>query len=151
MLQVQAEALNNGSAINGPPIHVVATTLEGTRSAIRAARQQAEATNSQVYVLARRGLPSSANYAQASTRLQAFANDIRALPEAASNRLDVLACASARASDLMALIPPDGMVIIGGRSGRWWLTSEQRLAGQFAGLGCRVLFVHAEADAAGSD
>jgi hypothetical protein len=131
----------------GPPIHVIATTIEGTRPAIRAALTQAEASDSRVYVFARHELPRSLDFVSADTRLHAFVDEIRSLPEATSDRLDVLPCASAQAADLMLLLPPDGIVFVGGRSGRWWLTAEQRLARRFASLGCRVLFVHAEESA----
>jgi hypothetical protein len=129
---------------NGVPIHVVATTLEGTRDAIAAADVLASATDSRVYVIARGAVPDGVTLEPPTDRLHMFARTIRDLPEASSARLDVLACLYRRPADLLILLPPRAIVFIGGGSRRWWPTPEQRLAHEFTRIGCRVVFIHAE-------
>jgi hypothetical protein len=109
----------------GVPLHVVPTTAEGTQDAMDAAQAAAEATGSPVYLLG-----------------QAGASPTTVAPHS-HHRVKVLSCAWHRVSDLTLLMPPRAVVFIGGRCRRFWPTAEQRLARQFARLGCRVVFVSA--------
>jgi len=128
----------------GAPIHVLATTLEGTREALAAATTLAGATDSPVYVIARTDIPEGVSRVPATRAAQALAGDIRSLPEAASPAVDVLAVVSHQPTDLVPLLPPRAVVFIGGHSGRWWPSAAQRTAHAFTRLGCRVVFVRTE-------
>lgn len=141
MSDADTEQISRSGVAPGVAVHVVATTLAGTRDAIAAASVVAQATDSSVYVLARDdGFRTQADCSHESARA------IRNLPEACSPRVEVLACFSPRVTDLMGLLPPRAVVFIGGSSRRRWPTAEQRLAREFTRLGCRV--VHQEREAA---
>jgi hypothetical protein len=128
----------------GIPIHVVATTVGGTRDALSAALALAGATDSRVYVIARTSIPEGLSRVPVCETSQAFAEEIRLLPGASSPRVDVVAILSRQPTDLCPLLPPRALVFVGGHSGRWWPTAEQRTAHAFSRFGCRVVFVHAE-------
>jgi hypothetical protein len=127
----------------GAPIHVVATTLEGTRGALAAATALARAMDSRVYVIAQTGVPRSVPGAPATIAAQALADDIRQLSEASSESVVVIAMLGRQPTDVIPLLPPRALVFIGGTSGRWWPSAAQRVAHAFTRFGCRVVFVHA--------
>jgi hypothetical protein len=134
-----------GAAVRqGMPIHVVATTIQGTRDALAAALTVALGSDSRVYVIAHTEMPQGVSRSPATDAAQAFAEDIRKLPGADSSRVEVVAILGRRPTDLVPLLPPRAVVFVGGDSGRWWPTAAQRTAHAFTRLGCRVVFVHAE-------
>lgn len=126
----------------GVPIHVVATTRDGTRAAIGAADSLASLTESRVYVLARTTVPEGVARRSPAEAAAAFAEDLRDLPESRSARVAIVSLLSGEASDLLPLLPPSPIVFIGGPTRRWWPTAAQRLAHDFTCLGCRVVFIH---------
>ena len=138
------DRLEPGGLSKGIPIHVVATTVGGTRGALAAALMLAGVTDSRVCVIARTGIPEGVSKVPATETAQAFAQDIRQLPGASSPRVDVVAIISRQPTDLCPLLPPRALVFVGGNSGRWWSSAEQRTAYAFTRRGCRVVFVHAE-------
>jgi hypothetical protein len=135
---------NASGLARGVPIHVVATTLDGTRDALVAATALARATDSRVCVIARTGIPTGLSRVPATHAAQAVAGDIGNLPEASSPVVDIVAILSRQPTDLVPFLPPHALVFIGGHSGRWWPSVEQRTAHAFARLGCRVVFIHTE-------
>ena len=126
------------------PVHVVATTLAGTRAAIRRAAELANGFESRVHVIAARQMSSDRSFDQQSASAHAFAQEIMALPETGSSRVKVLPCVCRRLSDVAQLLTRQAVVVIGGRSRWWWASREQRLADTLAAEGYRVLFVHAD-------
>jgi non-ribosomal peptide synthetase component F len=137
------EAVPLHSYRSGAAVQVVATTVPGTRAAVRAATALANGLDSRVNVIAPR-LPSDGSLDQQSAAGRAFAQEIMELPEAASARVRVLPCICRRLSDVVQLLTPRALVVIGGRSYRWWSSREQRLAHTLTAAGYRVLFVHAD-------
>jgi hypothetical protein len=129
---------------SGAAVHVVATTPSGTRAAMTAATALAKGLESRVHVIAGRQMPTDWSLDQQSAALRAFAQEIMALPEAMSARVKVLPCVCRRPSDIVQLLRPRAVVVIGGRSHRWWSSPEQRLAHTLTAGGYQVLFVHAE-------
>ena len=127
---------------SGSSIHVVATTIPATRDALATAATLAEAIDARVHVIVALAIPSDGSLDRQSAPVQAFAKEIRQLPEAASPRVRVLPCVCRRITDIAQLLPRQAVVIMGGRSRRWWPTREQRLAHDLEGLGYRVTFVH---------
>jgi hypothetical protein len=132
--------LSEPPASAGAPIHVVATTVAGTRDALAAALAAAETSESRVYVLARSGITADSSV-EAADAAHAFANEIRRIPAAGSPRVSVLTALSRRPADLFPLLPPRALVYVGGGGGRWWPSAEKRLARAIARLGCCVIFV----------
>jgi hypothetical protein len=123
-------------------VHVVATTGPGTRAAMSAAAALANGLQSPVHVIAARQMPPEASLEQQSAALHVLAREIRELPAAMSVRVRVLPCVCRRLSDVMQLLAPRAVVVIGGRSHRWWSSPEQRLADTLTAAGFHVLFVH---------
>ena len=139
---IEANTLHTYKA--GAAVHVVATTLPGTRAAMRTATALAKGLDSRVHVIAARQLASDWPLEQQSAELRAFAQEIKALPEATSARVRVLPCVCRRLSDIVQILAPRAVVVIGGRSRRWWPSREQRLAHALTEAGYYVLFVHAD-------
>jgi hypothetical protein len=128
----------------GSPIHVVSTTIPGTREALATAAALADGLDSHIRVIAAVTMPAAWSLDQLSEP-HALAKQIRTLPEAESSRVRVLPCVCRHLTDITQLLPPNGLVIMGGRTHRWWPTREQRLAHDLQGLGYRVMFVLARA------
>jgi len=129
----------------GAPIHVVATTIPGTRTALAAAAALAEGLGSHIRVIAAVLMPSGSSGDPKTEPLHAFAKEIRTLPEADSERVRIVPCICRRLSDITQLLPPKGLVVVAGTSHRWWPTREQRLAHDLQRFGHQVMFVHAPA------
>lgn len=127
--------------VDGLPVHVMATTVEGTREALAAAGVFASAVHSRVYVIAQGIAPAIAEVESPTGLLRGFVQAIRDLPEAASAGAEVLPCFFRRPADLLVLLPRGAVVFVGGGSRRWWPTREQRLAHEFSRIGCRVVFI----------
>jgi hypothetical protein len=119
----------------GTPIHIVATTISAARAALTTAATMAQALDSRMHVIAagpRSGEPHR------------LAHEILRQREAASTRVDVLPCACRRLLDVVQLLAPGSIVVVGGRL-RWlWPTAEQRLVQALTARGCHVLFVSGE-------
>jgi len=128
----------------GAAVHVVATTLPGTRAAMKAAAAMAKGVESRVRVIAARQVSADSSSGQQSASARAFAQEIMQWPETRSSRADVLPCLCKRLSDVAQLLTPQSVVVIGGRSRWWWASREQRLADSLTAEGHRVLFVSAD-------
>lgn len=71
----------------------------------------------------------------------------RAVAADAGVRAPVLACICDRVDDVIGhLIPPSGLVIVGGHRGWWWPSREQRLVGRLAANGYPVIFAQTGTD-----
>jgi hypothetical protein len=143
----QPKALD--SSQSGAAVHVVATTLPGTRAAMRTAAALAQGLQSPIHVIAARPMPSDWSLEQQSAALHALAQEIMELQDAPSVRVRVLPCVCRRPFDIVQLLAPGAMVVIGGRSHRWWSSPEQRLGHTLTAAGYHVLFVHAEEEPSG--
>jgi len=128
------------------PIHVLATTMAGTREAIAAASALAQSLDAPIHVIAAQPVPSEWSLDQQSAPVQALARQIRQLTEGAQARIDVLPCVCRRLMDVTQLLPHGALVIVAGQSHRWWPTREQRLAHDLNALGYRVMFIHTSGD-----
>ena len=124
------------------PIHVLATTIPGTRDALATAATLAKPGESRIHVIAALPMPAKWTLDRQSGPVHALAKEIRRLPEMASGRVDVLPCVCRGITDITQLLPPHALIVIGGGSHRWWPTREQRLAHTLKALGYRVLFIH---------
>jgi hypothetical protein len=124
------------------PIHVVATTMAGTREAVVTASALAQALDSRVHVIAAKPMPADWSLDQQAALVHSFARTIRKLTQTMDGRIDVLPCVCRRLMDVMQLLPSAATVIIAGRSHRWWATPEQRLALDLQSRGYHVVFIH---------
>ena len=122
---------------NGGTVHVIATSLEGTREALEAATALARGLCGRVVVFLRR---ASADLNVPGQNVDNNETDqaLRRL----TPRPNVLSCVCKRAIDVIQLFQSPGIVVIGGKARWWWPTAEQRLAEDLTRLGCHVTFVH---------
>lgn len=102
---------------------MIATSHEGTSAALRAAVELASSTVSRVWLFVRLG---------------------DAPPKIAEVNEATILTYSGCDADLRRLVPMNGLVVVGGRAGIWWLTAEQQLARKLATLGYRVIFALSE-------
>jgi hypothetical protein len=125
----------------GGTIHVIATSLAGTRAALDAATALARGHDgSRVVLFLRRHLTDALpGDEQTNEREQT----LRQLADCYFPPPSVLSCASERAIDIVQLFQSPGVVVVGGTAHLyWWPTPEQRLARALTQLGCHVTFVH---------
>jgi hypothetical protein len=126
---------------NGGTVHVVATSLEGTREALEAATALARGLCGRVVVFLRRA-STDLNVADQNIDNHETEQALRRLTDSYTPRPNVLSCVCKRAIDIVQLFQSPGRVVIGGKARRWWPTAEQRLAEDLTRLGCHVTFVH---------
>lgn len=115
-------------------IHVVATSIEGTRAALAAAKPIADRSGLPVMLLiSQRPGNHETNWLVA--RYEAVARDTG---QAVRVRVGVSSNALAAAT---TLTPSGSTVIIGGPTRWWWPTSEERMAARLRRSGRRVVFI----------
>jgi hypothetical protein len=125
---------------NGRTVHVVATSVEGTRAALDAATALARGLCGRVVLFVRRASPDPNRHDQ---DIQDTTTDaLRRLADSYTPPPRVLSWISERALDVVQLFQSPGVVLIGGEGRLWWPTAEQRLAQALSRLGCQVTFVH---------
>jgi hypothetical protein len=121
-------------------IHVVASSIEGTRQALHVATAMARGSGARVALLLRRTSPDGLvpngdiNNDNSETIVQTLVEDFAPKPS-------VIGFVSRRPIDVVQLLEQPAVVVIGGESRRWWPSAEQRLARDLTRLGCQVTFV----------
>jgi hypothetical protein len=126
---------------NGGTVHVIATSLEGTREALEAATALARGLCGRVVVFLRR-TSADLNVPGQNVDNNETEQALRRLTDSYTPRPNVLSCVCKRAIDVIQLFQSPGIVVIGGKARWWWPTAEQRLAEDLTRLGCHVTFVH---------
>lgn len=121
-------------------MHVIATSLEGTRAALEAATTLARGLSARVLVFVRRAAPGVHSLREDQEQTAEAA--LKRLTNSYTPRPSVLSCVCEQAIDIVQLFQPPGLVVIGGETRWWWPTAEQRLARALTRLGCHVTFVH---------
>ena len=115
-------------------IHVVATSIEGTRAALAAAKPLAEQAGLPVMLLISNSSGAQdANWLVA--RYEAVARDVG---QAVRVRVGLASSPLAAAT---TLTPSGSTVVIGGPTRWWWPTSEERMAARLRRSGRQVVFV----------
>jgi hypothetical protein len=120
-------------------VHVIATTLDGTRAALATAVSLARGSKASLLVLVPRiGLPDPEieddGVEAAAARYGELARDLGVTP-----RVEICECRSL--DDLVSKVSATAAVIVvGGPAGRWLTSPEERFAGRLARAGCQVLF-----------
>ena len=123
------------------PVHVIATTPEGTKCALTVARQLTHGVDSRVVLLVPR-LTSYCDRADLSSRKRAaLVDEHHALAADAGVHVTVLVCVCRRLDDVVEqLLGPATLVIVGGRRNLWWPSREQRLVDRLTSGGHSVVF-----------
>ena len=129
------------AASNGGTVHVIATSLEGTREALEAATALARGLCGRVVVFLRRA-STDLNVPDPNIDNNETEQAVRRLTNSYTPRPNVLSCVCKRPIDVVQLFQSPGRVVIGGQARWWWPTAEQRLAEDLTRLGCHVTFVH---------
>jgi hypothetical protein len=121
-------------------IHVIATTDRGTRAALAAARTYATDLNARVVLLVPHVVPYAQPLEHPADSPQCAGERFRGTADALGLDATVRVCVCRSVSDVMTLLPPEALVLVGGRR-RWWRTREDRLARTLTLRGCRALLV----------
>ena len=129
------------AASSGGTVHVIATSLEGTREALEAATPLARGLCGRVVVFLRRA-SADVNVPGQNVDNNETEQALRRLTDSYTPRPNVLSCVCKRGIDVIQLFQSPGIVVIGGKARWWWPTAEQRLAEDLTRLGCHVTFVH---------
>jgi hypothetical protein len=138
----RTHSLDRSGATRPSPVHLVATTPDGTRAALAAAGAIARGTAAPAVML----VPWVVPYGEAldhPTESVAFGVKIFSkLAEELGIDVTVQVCLCRSSGEALgSLLPRDAVVVIGGPSRQWWPTREQRLAARVSRAGRRVLFV----------
>src|SRR5439155_6010101 len=122
-------------------IQVIATTPEGTRAAIEAAVPLAKGCGASLVVMVPEvipyRLPADATPIAAEVAVEQYQRSIEAL--GGHGHVRVYMCPTV--DDLIAhAIEREAMVVVGGASGRWRMSPEERFANRLSRAGHRVIF-----------
>ena len=118
-------------------IHVLATSIEGTRAALSAVKPIAEQSGLPVVLM----IPTEAGHRDANWLVASYEQLARDVGQAVRVRVGVSSNVVASAQ---MLTERDSPLVIGGPSRWWWPTAEERLAAQLRRAGRDVLFVGCE-------
>ena len=121
-------------------VHVIATSLEGTRQALEAAAGLAGGIHGRIVLFLRRR-SAELNVAGNTIVRDEGEQALRRLADSYVPRASVLSCVCERAIDVVQLFQSPGLIVIGGGARTWWPTAEQRLANALTRLGYQVTFV----------
>jgi hypothetical protein len=122
-------------------VHVIATSLDGTREALEAATVFARGLSGRVVVFVPRA-SSNVLSPERDPKADRAEAALRGLTDSYTPRPSVFSCVCEHAIDVVQLVQSPALVFIGGEARLWWPTAEQRLARTLTQLGCHVTFVH---------
>ena len=130
-------------------VHVLATTPDGTRAALIAARRLTDGVGARITLLVPRiashGLAGSAtadDQAALVDRYTSLATEVGA-------KVTVLVCVCWRPADVVrSLLGRASLVFVGGRCRRFWPSAEQRLASRLVAEGFAIVFAPIDAETA---
>ena len=137
-------------------VQVVATTVDGTRAALVAARTMAAGLGARIDVVVPHVVPYGEAIEHPTIAPTFVGRRIQALADQLSMDVDVRVCVCrTHTAALTQWLVRDAVVLVGGRRRRGWPTREQRLAVSLAEHGYNALFVaepyspHRDADVSG--
>jgi hypothetical protein len=127
-------------------LHIIATSEEGTRAALRTARQLTRRLKVARTVLLGPCTPAQA-IATTDERVDTVEN-YRQMASETGVEVTVRMCFGSTCRELARwMIPPGSTTVVGGRRRWWWPTPAQRMAGALKRAGHQIVF----ADASGLD
>jgi hypothetical protein len=142
---VDAEIMNRQSMVTAgtqPIVQVIATTVEGTRAALATAVPLALGSLARLVVLVPRIDPCPAAGDEPADFTDFLVKRYQDLASGFGGEATVVVCACRRLSDMAAwVVDPDATIVVGGRSGRWLMSPEERLASRLTRSAKRVIFV----------
>jgi len=129
------------------PVHVIATTLEGTRCALTAAKRLTRGLDARIVLL----VPRLASAADTPDRTAAervtIVDEHRALAADVGAHVTVLFCVCRRLDDVAhQMLGRSSLVIVGGRKHLWWPSREQRLVERLTREGYAVVLAETAAE-----
>jgi hypothetical protein len=125
-----------------PPIgiYIVATTDEGTRCALSAARPIAERFHARVFVVVPRLTSGRSLFNPATNERDIAVQKRHRLAAALGLQVEVLFCICRHADDIiLTMAGRSSLVFVGGRARPVWPSAEQRLARRLAARGVFAL------------
>jgi hypothetical protein len=130
-----------GAARCAISFHVLATTQEGTRSALATAKRLTGGLDARVVLLVPRLTPLLARFDPTSGESGALLDQHRRLAAEVGVHVNVMFCVCHRRADIVhQMLGRSSLVIVGGRKRAWWPSREQRLADRLIGEGYAVVF-----------
>jgi hypothetical protein len=136
------QRVDRTGATRPSPVHLVATTLDGTRAALVAAGAIARGSGAPAVMLVPWVVPYAESLDHPTDSVAFGVKNFRKLAEELGIDVAVHVCLCRSSDDAIAsLVPRDAVVVIGGRGRLWWPTREQRLAARLSRSGHRVVFV----------
>jgi hypothetical protein len=127
-------------------VNVLATTHDGTRCALDAAKRLTSGLNARVVLIVPR-LASFAGGFDASKERNALVDEHRALAVDVGVHAKVLFCLCHRYDDVAhQMLGRSSLLIVGGRKRAWWPTREERLVSRLSGEGYPVVFAQVGAE-----
>src|SRR5689334_10600778 len=122
-------------------IQVIATTYDGTRAAIRTGVLLARGADSILTVLVPKIVPNPLDGDDPADATDAAVGEYGHFISDLGGRGRVRICLCRDLNDVVdRLTSPEMMLIIGGPSGRWRMSPEERFANRLSRLGRHVLF-----------
>jgi hypothetical protein len=126
------------------PVHVVATTRQGTRSALTRARRLTEHISARIVLIVPRPASRAKPFDPAGGERVAIVDDYLALAAEVGVEITVLFCICRRIDDIVRqMLGGSSLVIVGGTRRLWWPSREQRLTERLSRSGCAVVFADA--------
>jgi hypothetical protein len=130
-----------------PPVHVLATTVEGTRCALTSAKRLTERLHARVVLLVPRLTSFSVPFDPASDEAAVLIDEHRALAASIGVHVTVLLCVCQRYGDVVhQMLSQSSLLVIGGRKRVWWPSREERLVSRLFAEGYPVVFAQVGAD-----
>ena len=128
------------------PVHVVATSYEGTKCSLLAAKRLAEAIDAQVVLIVPHVTSYSLSPLTETDDPAILIDEYRALASAVQVEATVRLCLCRRSEDVFrTMLHGRSIVVVSGHWRRWWPTAAQRTAGLLVTAGHQVVFVEPDA------
>ena len=122
-------------------IHVIATTVDGTRAALEAAVPLAKGADAKLVVTVPRIVPYPADLDMPCEPTTFFVRRYRDVIEHLGGSATINVCLCRRVDDIAMAVGSDrSIVVVGGPVGRWLTSPEERFANRLSQQGARVIF-----------
>lgn len=126
-------------------IHVLATTLDGTRAALEAAVPLARGSRAKLMLLVPQVVPYPVPVDAPVDSTEFAAERYRKLVRDVNGEAEVRLCLCRHADDVIRrMLPQHATVVVGGAAGTWRATREERLTRRLTHLGLHVVFAPVE-------
>jgi hypothetical protein len=123
-------------------VQVVATSASGTRAALQAAQAMAAGLDARIVVVVPQVVHYHESLEHPTVSPDFVGNRFRTVAEALAMDVEVRVCVCrSQTTALASALPRDAVVLVGGKTRRWWPTAEQRLTAALVSRGCRALLI----------